>query len=58
MTKKHFAWYLKGFPGASDWRVKFMHAKTTEEMGRLLSALMKEYGVSEEITQEPLLATP
>jgi len=45
MTKKHFAWYLKGFPGASEWRTKFMHAKSLEEMSDLLGLLVREYNV-------------
>ncbi len=45
MTKKHFAWYLKGFPGAPEWRVKFMRAKSLQEIGRLLRALSTAYEV-------------
>jgi len=47
MTKKHFAWYLKGFPGASEWRVKFMRTKSTEEIGVLLDSLMTAFKVED-----------
>jgi len=45
MTKKHFGWYLKGFPGASDWRTKFMHTKKLEEIGELLKELEQAYSI-------------
>jgi tRNA-dihydrouridine synthase B len=31
-SKKHFNWYLKGFPGASKWRKTFMDSRTTEDI--------------------------
>jgi len=34
--KKHFSWYLKGFPGAVQWRKAFMAAQSTEAIAALL----------------------
>ncbi len=31
-TKKHFSWYLKGFPGAARWRKAFMGCQTTDQI--------------------------
>lgn len=31
-TKKHFNWYLKGFPGAARWRKAFMRCQTTDQI--------------------------
>jgi len=46
LTKKHLNWYLKGFAGASDWRMKFMLSKTTGEIDTLLKKLYREFGVT------------
>ena len=35
--KKHFAWYFKGFKGASFFRKKFVLAKNYSEMKDILS---------------------
>ena len=35
-TKKHFSWYLKGFPGAAVWRKAFMACTSTGQLGALL----------------------
>lgn len=35
-SKKHFGWYLRGFPGASKWRRTFMDCRTTEDIARSL----------------------
>ncbi len=35
-TKKHFNWYLKGFPGAAGWRRAFMGSQSTEQIAGLL----------------------
>ena len=35
--KKHFAWYFKGFKGASSFRKKFVLAKNYSEMKNILS---------------------
>lgn len=45
MTKKHFAWYLKGFPGAVEWRQRFMHAHSISEMTGLLEELLGQFGL-------------
>ena len=39
LTKKHFSHYLKGFPGAVDWRKAFLGAESTDAIGRLLDDL-------------------
>lgn len=31
-SKKHFGWYLKGFPDASKWRKRFMDCRTIEDI--------------------------
>ncbi|MEE9162401.1 MAG: tRNA dihydrouridine synthase DusB [Candidatus Neomarinimicrobiota bacterium] len=36
LTKKHFGWYLRGFPRAAAWRKRFMACTTTGETGALL----------------------
>ncbi len=36
LTKKHFSWYLRGFPGAAAWRKRFMACATTTEAAALL----------------------
>jgi len=35
--KKHFAWYFKGFKGASSFRKKFVLANNYSEMKDILS---------------------
>ncbi len=35
-TKKHFNWYLKGFPGAAGWRKAFMECQSTDQIAGLL----------------------
>ena len=39
LTKKHFSYYLKGFPGAMKWRKAFMACKNTGEVAGLLGDL-------------------
>lgn len=39
MTKKHFSWYLKGFPGAVQWRKRFVTSNSTDEVETLLAEL-------------------
>lgn len=34
--RKHLAWYIKGFPGASDLRKKLVRAKSVEEIKNIL----------------------
>lgn len=38
-AKKHFSFYLKGFPGAVKWRKAFMACESTGEIGALLDDL-------------------
>ena len=35
-SKKHFGWYLKGFPDASKWRKRFMACRTIKDISRSL----------------------
>ncbi|MBI5411789.1 tRNA-dihydrouridine synthase [Candidatus Peregrinibacteria bacterium] len=35
--RKHLAWYLKGFPGAKDLRVRLMQTNSAKEVKKLLS---------------------
>lgn len=36
--RKHLAWYVKGFPGATDQRAKLVHVKTIEDVEVILSS--------------------
>ena len=45
MIKKHFNWYLKGFPGAVTWRKRFMICESTAQVQDLLSELLIESGL-------------
>jgi tRNA-dihydrouridine synthase B len=45
LAKKHFNWYIKGFKGASSWRMKFMHSKSISEIEIILDEFYKEYQV-------------
>ena len=46
LSKKHFAYYLKGFPGAADWRSKFVHSGNINEIETHLDALITNYAVN------------
>ena len=41
LTKKHYSWYLKGFPNASYWRTGFMKCKTINEFDAVLVEMNK-----------------
>ena len=42
LTKKHYSWYLKGFPNAAYWRTAFMSCKTINEFDSVLNGMNKE----------------
>jgi tRNA-dihydrouridine synthase B len=46
-SKKHFGWYLKGFPEASKWRKTFMDCRTTEDISRRLDQFAEFTGMQE-----------
>jgi len=46
LSKKHFAFYLKGFPGAADWRAKFVRSENINEIETHLDTLLTDYAVS------------
>ena len=41
LTKKHYSWYLKGFPSAAIWRTKFMSCSNLNDIETVLQD-MKE----------------
>ena len=41
LTKKHYSWYLKGFPSAAIWRTKFMSCSNLSDIETVLQD-MKE----------------
>lgn len=41
LMRKHFGWYIKGFPGASSLRQSLVTAKDKEEMEKLLDGMNK-----------------
>ncbi|MBT3251013.1 MAG: tRNA dihydrouridine synthase DusB [Candidatus Marinimicrobia bacterium] len=43
LTKKHFSWYLKGFPEAVRWRKKFVRAESIQETEVLLKELFRHF---------------
>ncbi|UCH09481.1 MAG: tRNA dihydrouridine synthase DusB [Fidelibacterota bacterium] len=56
-TKKHFSWYLKGFPGAARWRKTFMACNSTEEVAALITEFETYvHGVGESHTMAPRTA--
>jgi|TARA_B110000467_G_scaffold154755_1_gene166328 tRNA-dihydrouridine synthase B len=46
LSKKHFSWYLKGFPGAAEWRSKFVRSENINEIETHLHELLTEYAIS------------
>ncbi len=46
LTKKHYSWYLKNFPNASFWRIKFMKSHSLDEIEENLKDLNAEYGIN------------
>ena len=43
LSKKHFAWYLKGFPGAAEWRSKFVRSDNIDEFENHLNELLATF---------------
>ena len=39
--RKHLAWYIKSFPGASEYRVQLMQAESATEVASILAPLRK-----------------
>ena len=39
LTKKHYSWYLKGFPNAALWRTKFMKCENLKEIEKILDQM-------------------
>ena len=46
LSKKHFAWYLKGFPGAAEWRSKFVRSDDIDEFENHLNELLVKFTTS------------
>lgn len=46
--RKHFAWYVKGLPNASDVRQKFMKAVTRQEVLSVLEEFAEKIGATNE----------
>ena len=42
LTKKHYSWYLKGFPSAAVWRKKFMMCNNLNDIDQTLKSMKKE----------------
>ncbi len=45
LTKKHFSWYLRGFPGAGMWRKRFVTSQSVEEVEGLLEEFLNTFNV-------------
>jgi len=43
LTKKHYSWYLKGFPNAALWRTRFMKCQNLEEIELVLDSMSSEF---------------
>ena len=46
LSKKHFAYYLKGFPGAADWRSKFVRSENINEIESHLDELVNDFALN------------
>jgi len=46
LTKKHFSWYLKGFPGAGAWRKRFVTSQSLDEVESLLDEFLDTFNVN------------
>jgi len=46
LSKKHFAYYLKGFPGAAEWRSKFVRSENISEIEAHLDELLNYYALN------------
>ena len=42
LTKKHYSWYLKGFPNAAYWRTEFMKCSDLDDFDKVLDKMNKE----------------
>ena len=42
LTKKHYSWYLKGFPNAAIWRTEFMRCNNLNELDKVLTKMVEE----------------
>lgn len=42
LTKKHYSWYLKGFPNAAYWRTEFMKCSDLNDFDKVLDKMNKE----------------
>ena len=40
LSKKHFSHYLRGFPGAAEWRKHFMTLNSRDEVDKSLQHLI------------------
>ncbi|MAX09303.1 MAG: tRNA dihydrouridine synthase DusB [Candidatus Marinimicrobia bacterium] len=43
LTKKHYSWYLKGFPNAALWRTRFMKCQNLEEIETILDDMSDSF---------------
>ena len=43
LTKKHYSWYLKGFPNAALWRTRFMKCQNLEEIEAVLDDMSNSF---------------
>ena len=43
LTKKHYSWYLKGFPNAALWRTRFMKCQNLEEIETILDDMSNTF---------------
>ncbi len=46
LSKKHFTYYLKGFPGAADWRSKFVRSENINEIESHLDELVNDFALN------------
>ena len=46
LSKKHFAWYIKGFSGAAEWRSKFVRSENIDEIESHLNELVNDYALN------------
>ena len=43
LTKKHYSWYLKGFPNAALWRTQFMKCQSLKEIETVLDEMSNTF---------------
>ncbi len=46
LTKKHVSWYLRGFPGAGEWRKRFMVCQSIQEIETRFEEIFRDYHLS------------